>query len=115
MSRIPEQEFKLTLKNRRNINIKLKLRYNDLCADWTAEIIDNSTEKTLIDTLPLVPGVNLLGQFGYLNIGEAYVIPTTDTELMMPDNTTLDLSLLLYGVITHEWSIMGTPLADSCK
>lgn len=84
-----EQEFKLTLKNRRNINIKLKLRYNDLCADWTAEIIDNSTEKTLIDTLPLVPGVNLLGQFGYLNIGEAYVIPTTDTELMMPDNTTL--------------------------
>ena len=84
-----EQEFKLTLKNRRNINIKLKLRYNDLCAAWTAEIIDNSTGKTLIDTLPLVPGVNLLGQFGYLNIGEAYVIPTTDTELMMPDNTTL--------------------------
>lgn len=84
-----EQEFKLTLKNRRNINIKLKLRYNDLCAGWTAEIIDNSTGKTLIDTLPLVPGVNLLGQFGYLNIGEAYVIPTTDTELMMPDNTTL--------------------------
>lgn len=84
-----EQEFKLTLKNRRNINIKLKLRYNDLCADWMAEIIDNSTGKTLIDTLPLVSGVNLLGQFGYLNIGEAYVIPTTDTELMMPDNTTL--------------------------
>ena len=84
-----EQEFKLTLKNRRNINIKLKLRYNDLCADWTAEIIDNSTGKTLIDTLPLVPGVNLLGQCGYLNIGEADGIPTTDKELMIPDNTTL--------------------------
>lgn len=93
-----EQEFKLTLKNRRNINIKLKLRYNDLCADWTAEVIDNSTVKTLIDTLPLVPGVNLLGQFGYLNIGEAYVIPTTDTELMMPDNTTLgSVFVLVWG------------------
>lgn len=93
-----EQEFKLTLKNRRNINIKLKLRYNDLCTDWTAEVIDNSTGKTLIDTLPLVTGVNLLGQFGYLNIGEAYVIPTTDTELMMPDNTTLgSVFVLVWG------------------
>lgn len=93
-----EQEFKLTLKNRRNINIKLKLRYNDLCADWTAEVIDNSTRKTMIDTLPLVPGVNLLGQFGYLNIGEAYVIPKTDTELMMPDNTTLgSVFVLVWG------------------
>lgn len=93
-----EQEFKLTLKNRRNINIKLKLRYNDLCADWTAEVIDNSTGKTLIDTLPLVTGVNLLEQFGYLNIGEAYVIPTTDTELMMPDNTTLgSVFVLVWG------------------
>lgn len=93
-----EQEFKLTLKNKRNINIKLKLRYNDLCEDWTAEVIDNNTGKTLIDTLPLVLGVNLLGQFGYLNIGEAYVIPTTDTELMMPDNTTLgSVFVLVWG------------------
>lgn len=93
-----EQEFKLTLKNRRNINIKLKLRYNDLCEDWTAEVIDNSTGKTLIDTLPLLPGVNLLGQFGYLDIGEAYIIPTTDTDLMMPDNTTLgSVFVLVWG------------------
>lgn len=93
-----EQEFKLTLKNKRNINIKLKLRYNDLYEDWTAEIIDNSTGKTLIDTLPLVPGVNLLGQFGYLNIGEAYIVPATDTELMMPDNTTLgSVFVLVWG------------------
>ena len=93
-----EQEFKLTLKNRRKINIKLKLRYNDLCAVWTAEVIDNSTGKTMIDTLPLVPGVNLLGQFGYLNIGEAYVIPKTDTELMMPDNITLgSVFVLVWG------------------
>lgn len=90
-----EQDFKLTLEGKRNINIKLKLRYNDLVGDWTATVIDNKTGQLLIDTLPLVTGVDLLGQFQYLDIGHAFIRQTTDTELMMPDHKTLGTIFVL--------------------
>lgn len=91
-----KQTFKLTLEGgKRNINIKLELRYHDLCDLWTAAITDNSTGKLLVDMLPLVCGVNLLGQYRHLEIGEAYIIPATDTDLMMPDNQTLGSTFIL--------------------
>lgn len=90
------QTFKLTLDGgRRNINIKLKLRYNDILKDWTASVTDNSNGKRLIDSMSLVCGVDLLGQFQHLNIGHAFVVPTTETPLMMPDNKTLGSTFIL--------------------
>lgn len=90
------QTFKLTLDGgSRNVNIKLQLRYHDLFDLWTAAITDNSTGKLLVDMMPLVCGVNLLGQYRHLRIGEAYIIPATDTDLMMPDNQTLGSTFIL--------------------
>ncbi len=90
------QTFKLTLEGgARNINVKLCLRYNDLYDLWTAAVYDNSTGELLIDTMPLVCGVNLLGQFTHLEMGEAYIVPATDTDLMQPDNTTLGSTFIL--------------------
>lgn len=91
-----EQTFKLTLEGgKRNINIKLKLRYHDLCSLWTATIIDNASGKVLVDMMPMVCGINLLGQYRHLEIGEAYIHPVTDTPLMMPDNQTLGSTFIL--------------------
>ena len=90
------QTFKLTLDGgKRNINIKLKLRYNDLLSDWTAAIFNNSTGELLIDNMPLVCGVDLLGQYQYLGLGHAFIMPTTETTLMMPDNKTLGSTFIL--------------------
>lgn len=91
--------FKLTLDGGdRNVYIKLYLRYHDLCDVWTARISDNSTGEVLVDNMPLVPGINLLGQYGYLDIGSAYIVKSADTDLMQPDNNTLGTTwLLIWG------------------
>ena len=93
------QTFKVTLDGgSRNANIKLGLRYHDLVGTWTASVTDNSTGELLIDMLPLVCGVNLLGQYRHLEIGEAYVMPVQDTTEMGPDNKTLGtLFQLVWG------------------
>ncbi len=91
-----EQMFKLTLDGgARNIHIKLCLRYHDLCDYWTATVIDYATGKTLIDMLPLVCGIDLLGQFKYLDIGSAYVVKNEASDLQQPDNTTLGSTFIL--------------------
>lgn len=91
-----EQTFKLNLEGgAKNIYIKLVLRYHDLYDLWTASVTNNATGEVLIDTLPLVPGVDLLGQYQYLEIGHAYIVAATDTDLMQPDNTTLGSAFLL--------------------
>lgn len=93
------QTFKVTLEGgKRNVNIKLYLRYFDLIGDWTARITNNSTGKVLIDELPLVTGIDLLEQYQYLNIGHARLLRTTSTELDMPDNKTLGSTFkLIWG------------------
>ena len=90
--------FKLTLSGDRNINILLKLSYYDSYSLWVADIVDNATGTELITALPLVPGINLLGQYSYLNIGSAYVVAVEPTTLQQPDNETLGSTwLLLWG------------------
>lgn len=90
--------FKLTLSGGRNINILLKLRYYDLYDLWLADIINNSTGEELIVGLPMVLGINLLEQYQYLDIGEAYLVPIEPSSLMQPDNKTLgSVFVLLWG------------------
>lgn len=91
------QTFKLTL-GERNINILLKLRYHDLYSLWVMDIIDNGSGKELALGVPLVAGVDLLGQLQYLDIGSAYVVAVEPTDLQQPDNTTLGSTwVLLWG------------------
>lgn len=91
-----EQSFKISLKdNTVNVNIKLRLTYQDLFGVWVADVIDGESNKTLIACLPLVCGVDLLGQHSYLDIGEAYIIEDISTDLMHPDNTTLGKEFIL--------------------
>lgn len=86
--------FKLTL-GKKNINILLKLRYYDLYELWVADVCDNSSGDTLINGLPLVPGIDLLGQYSYLDIGSAYVVSIEPTTQEQPDSETLGSKWLL--------------------
>ena len=92
------QSFKLTLGADRNIHLKLTLRYLDRHDVWLAEIMDLKTGTLIISGMPLVLGINMLGQFGYKDIGEAYVIRNRPSELQHPDNKTLgSMFLLIWG------------------
>lgn len=90
------QTFKMTLEDgKRNVNIRLHLRYDDLCGVWQAAIYDNTSGKLLVDCMPLVCGINLLEQYKYLKLGEAYIRPVEKTTLDMPDNQTLGKKFIL--------------------
>ena len=93
-----QKTFKLTLDGERNINILLKLRYYDLYELWVADVCDNSTGEELITGMPLVPGIDLLGQYAYLNIGSAQIVAVRPTTQEQPDNETLGSAwVLLWG------------------
>lgn len=89
--------FKLTLDSgSRNIDLTIKLRYLDLYSCWLMDITDNNTNTEVVSAMPLVCGVNILGQLGYKSIGEAYIVPTEPTTLQQPDNTTLGSTFELW-------------------
>lgn len=90
-----KQTFKLTLGGSKNVHLKLVLRYLDRYDVWLAEVTDLREDKLLVSGLPLVLGINILGQMGYKGIGEAYVIKNRPTELQHPDNKTLGTTFLL--------------------
>jgi len=86
----PNQEFKTTLQiNEENISYMFNFSYNQIADYWAMKVTDMATSEIIIDSIPLVTGVNftntvnILRQLGYLAIGEAYLVstvskPTTD-------------------------------------
>ena len=88
------QDFKITIGNE-NKHIKLVLRYLDRFDLWIADIIDYPSDIPLVNCHPFVTGENILEQYSYLGIGEAYVINQYPTKLQHPDNKTLGNTFLL--------------------
>ena len=88
------QTFTLTLNEsnedeKTNVTLELRLRYLDRYDLWLADVRNVATNAMLIAGVPMVPGVNILGQAGYLGAGEAYVLQALPTDLEQPDNKTL--------------------------
>lgn len=88
------QDFKITIGNE-NKHIKLVLRYLDRFNVWIADIYDYPTDVPLVCCHPFVLGENILSQYDYLGIGEAYIVNQYPTDLQQPDNTTLGNTFLL--------------------
>jgi hypothetical protein len=60
--------------------------------------ISDSLGNVLIDSMPLLTGVDLLGQFKYKRLGSAKIIKATNTTLNDADDTTLGTDfMLVYG------------------
>jgi len=93
------QSFTLTMNeseaDKENITLELRLRYLDRYDIWLADVRNLATNAVLCAGVPLVLGVNLLGQAGYLGAGEAYVMQALPTELEHPDNKTLGSTFVL--------------------
>ena len=92
-----QKNFKLTLDDVRNPNILLKLRYYDLYELWVADVCDNSTGEELITGMPLVPGIDLLGQYAYLNIGSAQIVAAGPSSQEQLDKESLGSAWVLFG------------------
>jgi hypothetical protein len=50
-----------------------ELNYNELALYWTMDIADQN-QVPLLSGIPLVTGLNILAQFGYMEIGSIYIL-----------------------------------------
>ena len=105
LTNAPNQNFRVTVDvNGKTVTLNCALRYSEMADYWVLSISDASG-NLLLDSVPLLTGVwpaaNILGQYGYLGIGSAYVINTgndTSSAFDSPDNTNLgDGYVLVWG------------------
>lgn len=66
----------------------ITLRYNEIAGYWTMTIYD-SNQNLLVDSWPLVTGVNLFQQLDYLQIGSLYILNTGNASTDFPNNQNL--------------------------
>jgi hypothetical protein len=64
------------------------LRYNEIAGYW-AMTIEDSNQNLLVDSLPLLTGLNLLRQFQSLQIGSVFILNVSGVAQDSPDNTDL--------------------------
>ncbi len=98
----PNQSLTITLPiNNENITLGLAIRYNSIANYWVMTISDGNG-NLLIDSLPLVqgdyPAADILGQYQYLNIGSAFIVNASNSELDIPNDISLGVDhFLLWG------------------
>lgn len=69
----PNQTFTRTIPiDNKKVNLYFFLRYNTEQKCWNMDLSDGS-RNPLVNSIPLVCGINLLEQYSYLNIGSAYI------------------------------------------
>lgn len=98
----PNQTFTCVLNiKEENKRYKFIFRFNEIAQYWVMEMIDDDGNN-LVAGLPLVPGeypaANILEQYSYLGIGDAYLINTAGTDEQYPSEDTLgeDWKLVWY-------------------
>lgn len=92
----PNQTFTSTIPiDNSKITFKFFLRYNTEATCWMMDLSDSSG-TSILSSIPLVCGCNLLEQYSYLNIGSAYIYKV-DTTLTSdrPDDTNLGSKFIL--------------------
>ena len=91
----PDQNFKCTIPvNNLNLSLFFRVRFNTIANYWTLSVSD-SKGNILIDNIPLVTGVDLLGQFGYMGIGSAMIINTGNASTDSPIDTNINSEFVL--------------------
>lgn len=94
----PNQSFSVQLSvNGAPLTLNLSLSYSAMSGWWQLAVSDVQG-NSLIASVPLVtgyyPGANILAQYGYLNIGSAYILNTGASDNDYPtleDLTTFSL------------------------
>lgn len=71
-----------------NIVLGFELQYNELAGYWIVTIRDEHGND-LIAGMPVMPAQNILEQYGYLQIGSAYIVPVQTVVEQWPSRYTL--------------------------
>ncbi|MBZ9633078.1 phage baseplate plug protein [Clostridium sp. FP1] len=92
----PNQSFTCTIPiDGKSITFNFFLRYNTLAQYWIMELYDTK-KNTIIVSVPLICGLNLLEQYSYLRIGSAYIYKVDTTlKTNKPDDTNLGTYFIL--------------------
>ncbi len=89
------QQFNISLNGTTYI---LKLRWNVFAACWILYISDSSGDP-ILSGVPLITGADLLEQLGYLGIGGALVVQSTDNPDLVPNYSTLGTTGNLFFLV----------------
>jgi hypothetical protein len=94
------QSFTCTLPvDSKNITLAFTFTYNSVGGYWFMSVADVKTNVMLLDAVPLVtgeyPAADILGQYSYLGIGSALIVPTSSLAPDTPDFTNLGTEFVL--------------------
>jgi hypothetical protein len=68
------------------VQYTLTVKWNDAIQVWVFDMAD-TTGNLILGGIPLVTGTDLLGQYGYLNLG-GQLRAFTDSDITLPPNFT---------------------------
>jgi hypothetical protein len=88
------QQFDIALAGQ---TYKLRLAWNEASACWTLDIAD-SAGTPLLQGAPIVTGVDLLSQYGYLGIGGSLIVQTDMNPNAVPTFDDLGTTGRLYFI-----------------
>ena len=75
----PNQSFQVSLPfETTNRPIQFEVSFNDLSSYWVLNLFDPTEGVYLLTAVPLVPGLDILGQYQYLNLGHLFLLNTGD-------------------------------------
>lgn len=90
------QKFAIDLNGKSYIMISA---WNPEMPAWTLSLFDGETEQPIFACLPIVSGVDLLAQYGYLEIGGELVCQTDGDEFAPPTLENLGQEASLYYAV----------------
>jgi hypothetical protein len=94
------QSFTCTLPvDSKNITLAFTFTYNFMAEYWFMSVTDVKKNLMLLDAVPLVtgeyPAADILGQYAYLGIGSALIVPTSSLTRDTPDFSNLGTEFVL--------------------
>lgn len=97
----PNQTFTVQLViDNKPLTLNLALSFSTMSGWWNMQIAD-VIGNVLVASVPLItgwyPSANVLGQYGYLQIGAVYILNTGNVNNDYPDANTLTNFSLLWG------------------
>ena len=99
----PNNTFSTTVfVDGKNLVLSFFLRFSEVAGYWLMDVGNADTGLPLLASIPLVPGRtpagNILGQYTYLGIGSAFVVPNGTPTEDWPSEYTLGTDwALLWG------------------
>lgn len=92
----PNQSFQATVTvDGLNRALQFNIRFSEVAGYWIMKITDPATATILLDSIPMLAGLNILEQYAYLGIGSAYIINASGSSDDYPTENNLGTDFVL--------------------